>query len=134
MNSYQGALSYSRSTPNVQVEEVFKYHQNKTRDFIIHSMIQTHIPMFFQSIRPTVESLINSSRQRDIVKVSLGIRVILRNTEGEEISIYYNSTFSPLLAGNKFKEFYDNTRESIFEWLDGFQDRGSGLLISSIRY
>ena len=76
--------------------------------------------------------MVDSSRQRDIVKVSLGIRVAFKNTEGEDVSIYYNQKFFPLLANNLFDEFYDNTKESFFEWLDGFQDRGSGLTFDAI--
>ena len=129
MNSLKASRSYSH---HVKVEEVTKFPNFTTRDFVIHSPIETHFPEFFQSIKQTVGTLVDSSRQRDIVKVSLGIRVIFKNTQEEDVSIYYNPKFFPLLANNQFDEFYDNTKESFFQWLDGFQERGSGLTFQAI--
>ena len=83
MNSLQVLSSCSNK---VRFEEVSKSLHNTTRDFVIYSPIKTHIPEFFQSIKSTVETLVDSSRQRDIVKVSLGVRVTFKNTEGNERS------------------------------------------------
>ena len=64
--------------------------------------------------------------------MSLGIKVSFKNTEGDDVTIYFNQKFFPLLANNQFSEFYDNSQEAFSAWLDGFQDRGSGLTFDSL--
>ena len=100
MNFEKALSSYSH---DVTIQEVTRSPDFTTRDFVIHSPIKTHFNEFFKSIKQKVETQVNSSKRRDIVKVLLGVKVIFEKTDGESMSMYYNPKFYPLLAANQFR-------------------------------
>ena len=101
--------------------------------YVIDNIKESNISVYFQLIKNAVYETIKDFKQKGNAKLNFVIDCEFFNQTSEEyVKGYFNREAEEIMTMNNFDILYENIEHEFNEWLDSFQERGSGFTFSHI--
>ena len=130
-------IDFTNALPNLfnesPVVEDDRTFQNVTSDLSIKNIQENDISKYFKTIKEAVHKTISNFKGIDNIKFKLIITSEFSTPLAfDRIEAHFIPEFEITLSMNNFDDIYQNIKENFLEWLDEFQERGSGFVFEEI--
>ena len=116
--------------PSVEKTASFK---NITSIYTISNIEENNISKYFDTIYNSIYETIKDFKQKDNIKFQIKlINDFTTPLPFDKVESYFNTTSKVIITLDDFKDKWENVEEEFKEWIDEFQEKGSGFVFQKI--
>ena len=124
-NIYKGNSILFREPKPVITETVsFK---DVTTEFVIDNITDSNVSRYMRIVKPSIRETTQAFKGNRVVKFKIIFTSEFHSPITDEtIKAYYNAPFETIFSMNNFDRYYALLKENFLQWIDAFQENGSG--------